>query len=494
MKSAIISPINSSIVSSIIGGGGSSVPGEIPTVVDQTNLVMHLHATASEGSSSGGRLTVGTNLSGGSDATGGVSDGALLEVDGLGRKVWRFLGEEYLSLPTDITFDARNTTCFFIGRAHKRGTQGARNRIFSIGQAGLANTGAALVEVYKGPDNAWPYISGAGRDGYDRPNSEEMLAGHQLQMLGTSMSASKSLLMVNDKTADDSAPSNIIGVLGGEIGRYAHNPGSSGSWGYFDLYEIVIYNVAKSDIEAADIADDLLSNWAVPELTNDLLIDGDSILDGVVDVNSAEAISSRLTEPGGDAYIPNTWRVLNAAASGAHTADLVTRRDVASSPVKLPHLSGRRVFHYQSGRNDWNDSNDANYGGTTVLTEARADNITSQQASLLNTATDGYLQNGYECQSGINIASSAVFEDSIGWSRGNLISNQFLIDTDSDSGGTYDGEVTSSRMDLIEVASNTIFDTVADANDLTYYQNDQTHPNATGTFEMAKQLKSDLDV
>lgn len=60
---------------------------------------------------------------------------------------------------------------------------------------------------------------------------------------------------VNETRADAARTSNISGLSGGEIGRYPYEPGATGAWGVFDLYELVAYNTALSGaVQAALVA------------------------------------------------------------------------------------------------------------------------------------------------------------------------------------------------------------------------------------------------
>lgn len=178
-----------------------------------------------------------------------------------------------------------------------------------------------------------------------------------------------------------------------------------------------------------------------------------------------------LTAPGVAGTVPAGWRVVNMGVSGNKVADLVTRRDNANSIYDLK-LPGRNVVAVQVGANDW-----------SVCSAAT---IYSGIVALLNTTTTGYLQRGWEVRQAINIATANGVKQPINESvRTMLRAGQFLTDTLTGAGQTYDGKLKLIELPGISVGGDIIFDTAADAANDTYYFTDQLHPTVFGTGIMA---------
>lgn len=440
---------------------------------------------------SGSRVTAATDQTGSNNLTGGTSTGAVQMTDGLGRKFWRFSGAEFLSLASSFTADQRNITCFFIGRYHRRPASTAA--IFSQGANGDATNNLGGVIQVAGSSNLAPSIMGNNISTVAATGGNLLLAGSQMQVIGVAARTTANggqRAYLNANSADIAQPGGTrTAVAGGDIGR---NSFSAAAYGTFDLYEIALWNTGLTNTQADAAAAALVSNWSITAITDQLILEGDSITQGITEVTSGVSMGMVLTEPGSSYAMPASWRVINQGVSGNVVADLVTRRDATNGLLGVTKLSGRNVIAFQIGRNDWASATSANYGGTSAQTVARADDVYNKIVALVHTTTTGYLERGYEVKTELNIANGSDTARLEQVSK--LSASQYLTDTLSDTGNTYAGKVT--LIDLPNWTSTTtggakIFDTAAKTSNTTWYQSgDTTHPNPAGTAEIAKAISA----
>jgi hypothetical protein len=448
--------------------GGVSTPQ--PSEISETNLVAHLFPMGSGHTVNGSdRVTVANNLGSGDDPTGGASTGPVQMTDAAGNTFWRFNGStNFLSLSTNYSFNSRELSVFFVGRMYTGGTVAT---IMSM------DTNTLRPMFGSGTNGATSHhISAQQKYGYNATNPEYFTTGQQLQVCGMA-SRADSLRLMSNTEAENMSASPSYTASGGEIGRDA-NIGSR--YGYFDLYEMAIYAGAElTDGEADAVISAMKTRWSIADLTNRIIIEGDSIHDGVGDIADHENPGAALSEPGGDYELPG-WLVHTLATSGATVSTLVTRRDSTTCPVSYSHLSGRNIYAFQIGRNDFDGL--AGTGTSVVDTDIVA---------LLNTTTTGVLQRGWEVFALTNIGTGASLQVNVEEARTEMESAGFLVDCDAEpSTGTYDGMLTVVPVEDHEVAgSGTIFDTTADSADTTWYQNDSTHPNAAGSEQLGRLIE-----
>ena len=296
--------------------------------------------------------------------------------------------------------------------------------------------------------------------------SEWIMPGAQLQVMGAATSGSGTRLFLNERFVDVAVPFPVTDVPGAEIGRYAWSPGSSGSWGVFDLYEMIVFSPGLSNADALAVSQSLMTDHGIVPIQNQLVLEGDSITQGVGDVTEHFSSAAVLTEPG-SGWIPANWRVINEGSSGAQIGTLRDRRDATDSWADQT-ITGQNVMAFEIGRNDWVA------GSVTV-----ADHYTNV-VSYLNTSSTGVLQRGWDVRVMANIAGPAGLMDRITAHRTAIRDPQFLTDTSSGSGQAFDGQVSVVSADLIEDSGQTVFLTSDDAADVTYYAGDNTHPNILG--------------
>lgn len=390
--------------------------------------------------------------------------------DALGRKFWRFEGYACLNVANTLALSSRDMAVFMVGRVHRVSN---KCPVFSLGtvQGGNpANTLGAALEASILSRSA-PMLRG-----YSYPrnstytDAEWMVAGSQMQVIGSAgrpTASGGTGLWLNDHMINTTQPYNVTDVGGAEIGRYANTPGNAGNWGTFDLYEMIVYDQGISDAEGASLSAALMDHYGIAPVTNQLVLEGDSIMQGTVDVTTGLAANMALTEPNSDLIGPD-WRVINVATSGNQISHLQLRRD-ASSGWPLLKLPGENVMVVEIGRNDFGSGNRS------------AASHYANMIAYLNTTTTGVLNRGWTARVMANIASGSSFTAKIEEYRALIRDPAFLTDTGTGPSQPFAGQLSVVETDQITDGGNTIFATTADASDTAYYAGDSTHLSPLGT-------------
>lgn len=445
--------------------GGSS--GPILTVLPVTPTA-RWHPGFSTVTESGGRVVSATDLMGLADVTEGApGNGPRAMTDAMGREFWRFDESEFLNVAGALETNNRDVSVFFVGRVNR---VAAACPIFAGGNVALGTqlSGSGILDVAQASNSA-PFLRCTARAGsLDATNAPWMVAGAQMQVLAatsrtTALGAIS--LFINDKKA--SVAQNTISrpaLTGGEIGR---NPVSTSQLGGFDLYELIVYAGAVSDTVAEEINAALMTTYSILPVENQLILEGDSITQGTGLVTAGLSCAAVMTKPGAS-LIPDTWRVINMGKSGNQVPDLVTKRDAVNGWASMNVPGGQNVVAFEIGRNDFGA------GGLTA-----AQHYTNVVA-YLNTTTTGVLQRGWTVRAMANIATSGSIQAEVEAYRALIRDTQFLTDTLTNTGQTYDGLLSTVDTDLIEDGGQTIFFDATDAADTTYYAGDSTHPNILG--------------
>jgi len=417
-----------------------------------------------------------TDLMGLADLAEVSSAGPQEMTDGLGRKFWRMEGAQYLRWADTLVTSSRAQAWFFVGRWH-----GATNgTLCSIGAVG--GTNARMLYANGGTASGLSYLSALNRLGSgDATNAKYTLAGTQMQLMWMASRATNATVATPDKNcligvntlppAQVAALTSYTGIAGGEIGRFAFN---SGSFGYFDIYEIIGYAAELTDAQTVAITSEICAPtaWDFPTLTNQACFFIDSIGAGAAaDPSQPPSCSSamRLTAPGLANTLPNTWRVVNISSAGATTSTLITKRDDPVT-VRACKLSGRNVMVGQVGINN--------------MPADSAATIYAAIVAFWNTTTTGMLQNDWEGRHALNISTDFPTNQAIVVSLRALIRANLLNDTQSGPGQTYEGKLGLVELDLITASGQTVFSNSTDAGNATYYS-DGVHPNPTGQAAMA---------
>ena len=453
-----VSPFAIALANWAPGGGAATAPALPHTATSRW------HPQFSDTTTSSGRMVTATDLEGLAGASeGGSGIGPEVMTDGQGKTFWRFSGAEYADIATTLSCDARDMTIFMVARVPKVGT---KNNMFGLGSRNnstQANTNGTAIDVRSLSNNAG-FLYGFGKAGSTAASDEEwMIPGAQKQVIGINSKSGGQRMFINERFADVAVSFNTVGATGAEIGRYPFSPGSSGNWGKFDLYEMIVYAPGLSDAEALEVSQSLMTDHGIDEIEHQLILEGDSIMQGTGDVVDALSPGAILTEPGAG-LIPSNWRVINYGTSGNQVPDLVDRRDAAISWTDQTIPGGQNVMAFEIGRNDWPS------GGGNQTAQQHYDNV----VAYLNTPTDGILQKGWSARVMANIGSASALMPQIIAHRANLRDTQFLTDVGSM------GQVSIVSTDLIEHGGETRFVDDTDASNTTYYAGDNTHPNVLG--------------
>ena len=433
------------------------------------------HPQFSDVALDGDRVASATDLTGLADATASAGQGPLAMVDGLGRPFWRFAGDAYLQVAQTLTLNSRNMSVFMVGRFHRIST---RSQVFSIGTeaSGLApNTVSPALEATVNQHSV-PLLRAFSKPTNSTfPSPEKMITGAQMQVIGATMRHNNeggNTQWMNEHSIPTAHPLNYENVTGAEIGRFAYRPGASGKWGVFDLYEMIVYDTNITDAEGDTLVADLMATYDIPSITNQLVLEGDSIMQGTDDVTSGRTTDMILTEPGA-ALIGGDWRVVNMASNGSKIANLINRRDAVAAWPTLT-LSGQNVMAFELGRNDITTTT-----GTTPA--EHYDNVVAYLTDGFGDPAQSILARGWDVRIMANIASAPALQPNIEAYRALLRDPALAIDTDTEAGGTYPEQVTLIDTDLITTGGDTVFATSDDAADQSYYVGDSTHPNLAGT-------------
>jgi len=465
-----------------VGSAGAAGPAALPLTP-----AARWHPAWSTVATAGGRVTAASDLQGlaaVSEGAAGIGPRAL--TDAAGRAFWRFEGTEYLTVANSLVADQRAVAVFMVGRHHRAQTA----NFFGLGSVAGGTAGTNTLGTVLNTSTSSgiaPHLRGTNISAgglADTALKARMVLGSQLQLLGVASrptAAGGQRLIVNEAVANVAqAGAAATGIAGAEIGRYPYAPGTSTNWGLFDLYEMVVFTRVLSDAEADAVAAALRDAWAIPAVAHQLVVEGDSITQGVGDIRSGESLGMLLGAPGASA-LPAGWRVINAGVSGAQTSNLVTRRDGAGGLASNPLAGGRNVVAVQIGRNN------LGLGGQT------GQQVYDAIVALHRGGGTGWLDRGWEVRQAVNIAVSSSSETQNTALRGLLRAGQFLSDLQAAAGQPGAGKVGLVDLPLVTVAgSGTIFDTVADATDPMWYQGDATHPTAAATAEIARAYRASL--
>lgn len=441
-------------------GAAAPVAGASPTAFTIAPSV-HYHPNSQSATLGGdSRVTACPDLKGLAALTGVAGAGPLQMTDDLGRKFWRFSGAQLLTIASSLVFTKKNCAMLVIGRNHRANTNSA-----VLGGQGQST--AMLEATWASSRMPVPRIFNKAYTTLDATYNN-LIVGSQLQLIGAASSGSRVLLMTNDKDVSTTAVGTDATCNGGFIGGT-----SSGANGEWDVYEIAIWNANQTDTNIRAQRDLMFTNWGLATITSQVVTMGDSITKGVTGVDSGSVPSVLLAAPG-KGYIPAGCRVVNVGSGGQTIDDAVAERNSASSFTQFTLAGGaannKILFHM--GTNDMGA-----IGGTQTAAAVYAEVV-----ALLNSASpSGYLQKGWK----VYVANNTAADDStkavqIPALRALYNASQFLTDTLSNTGQTYDGLVKVIQTQLITKSPDgTIFDTQGDAQSLVYYK-DGLHPNEAG--------------
>lgn len=466
------------------GSGAAAAPGTARPDFSALGLtpafLYHPH-TETGTTLSSGEVTAVAGMSG-SPALQKGTTGPLERSDALGRKLWSFRGSDFLEcLPANFTSTPRAFTVILVGRAHS-----GQATINYFGHSYLSDgvtvdsiTGAMLASY--GTSGAPNYIRSTGLSSYSAGATAlaHMCIGQQMQVFGaagrTTANGGTRYLM-NRVGVNHSQPQNAnANMKGFRIGGYAKSNGSTNT---FDCYCAVAFHGELTDAQCNAVMGYLADHYAIPDVTRQLILEGDSITFGIPNatIASYERPGMAVCGPGG--FLPDDVRVMNIAQSGSQTSNLVTRRDSATGGWPgslLPGGAANNRVYFQIGNNDC-----APGAGNKTAATTYADIV-----AYLNTASTGVLQRGFSVAVGINIGSNVntTLRDRLLELRTLLRAGQFETDTATNAGGTYAGLLQRVELPLVQVGAAFPFESPPTGSS-TYFW-DGTHVTAAGSLLQA---------
>lgn len=438
----------------------------------------HPNAQAAVVTKSGNVVTACPDLKGLAALSAAGGTGGVEMTDALGRKFWRYEGAQLSQIAAAFASNPQNVAVVFVGRSHQRA-----GNILSLGLNGgtAPTTATGLINTYT--TGSRPSLNRplgklfAGTE----PNIAHMAIGAQLQVIGVrSVTTANGGLTtwVNNQRESTTQTAYTSAFAGAELGRFA--TGANG-YGAFDLYEIALWNAAPSMAQMDAAVAGAVANFAIPPITDTLVLEGDSRVYGSnSDVSSGTALAMVLSAPGAG-YVPEGFRVLSYGASGAQIPHMVTRRDDPESifATKM-NIGGQRHVAFVVGANDGAPSGDANYGATAFNTVARGDAVAAAEKALIhNGGSTGYLGRGWTVTRMVEPIVQASPSVSILQQRIRIREAAYLTDCLAGPGQTYEGKL--RRIELANVAVGALkpFDQPANLPNA-FVDGDGVHPNRLG--------------
>jgi len=440
-----------------------------------------------------GRTTASKDMMGLADAAAiSAVNGPEQVTDALGRRFWRFSGSEALEIADALAVTQRAGTLFVVGRHHINYNV---QTVFSLGRnTGTPVNALAGMMRFDGTSSKAPTVAGYGQNSNAAANANRMIAGCQMQVIGVASrtTANGGIRFMHNGDFCDVAQATAAGTgTGAEIGRFAFTPGAANNWLRMDIYELVYYNGELTNAQAMAIQAALQAAWGIPNITGGMIFDGDSIT-AAAGISSAYNPAMLRCDPGTN-WNPAT-RIVNMAVQGAIVGIAADAASVNSLFARLKAangiyasnmlLGGERVY-FQIGRNDVTSTNPTYYPSSSANTAQRGTDVYNAIVTYLNDA-DGHFAEGRSVVIANNIASTTAVMTSLTPLRAALssspgvINSQFLTDTNTGSGGTYDGKLSLVDLANITASGDSKFLTAADAADTLYYQGDLTHPTILG--------------
>jgi hypothetical protein len=486
-------------------GGAAPAAGASATTFSIAPSV-HYHPNSQAATLNGSnQVTACPDLRGLAAASGvsfaGADIGPVQMTDDLGIKFWRFAGAGALLVANALNaINMRQLMVFAVWRVAKV-TRGTDWPLLSLRYSAYTDdtTNTAQTNGYILRGNAATSSSEVARlksgtvDSFTATNGGRFIPGAEQHVVGFNSRTTANgggRFYINEQAGDVAQTSltatNGTGmIIGGKATSSNAVTGTTDNC--FDLYELAIWKGTYTNAQSDTVAAEMVANWAIPTIIGQVILLGNSITE-CIDTSSTvvvpqDGIAHILAAPGAG-YIPAGFRVINAAIAGSGISSpttgvsLTTQRDNTLGPLVYTYSGGaaNNIITVNIGINDMRSSNASNVDAATHYANFTA---------LLNTVTTGYLQRGFKV---VAVTPTAISGDTTGQSRivsfrGMLIDattdvvvSQFLTDTLSNTGQTYDGLVSVLPISKINYASSgTIFLNAADAGDTTYYATDGTH-------------------
>ncbi len=440
-------------------------------------------------------------------ATTPATIGPVQMTDALGRKFWRFTGSSALIIANALNaLNMRQMMVFAVWRCAKvrMGTDWA---LLSLRYSAYTNetTNTSQTNGYILRGNAATSTNEVARlksgtvDSFTATNGGRFIPGAQMHVVGfnSRITANGGGRFYINQDAGDVAQTSLTAtggtcmIIGGKATTSNAVTGTADNC--FDLYELAvwkgIYTNGQSDAAAAAMQ----TNWGIPNIDGQYIIDGDSIAESVAGnaatIDPQSGLAHWLAAPGAGLLNNPSFRVINAAVSGSGVAapfagiSMTAQRDDPAGPLIYLYPGGpsKNIITTELGINDMRTSGGALAAATHYAT----------MVALLNTTTTGYLQRGFKV---VVVTPTAYGGDAAGMTRltayrdlivdpnTDVIVPQFQTDTASQAGGAFDGLV--SVLPLCKAQASpygTLFLNAADTSDANIYNtNDNTHLKSLG--------------
>lgn len=356
--------------------------------------------------------------------------------DSAGRPIVQFLVEQTtansdtMTVASGVTFNAQAVSVFIAARIH----YGVNSNPF-----GLSN--------YAGTNAHLRFVSGSANTApqtlYANSRNSGLAADMHPTVLSVVSGATVVLGMGPDLISGLASVTADTDCLGAQIGAY-----NGAGFQSMDVYEVLVYNAALSTQDAAAARAYLAAKYATRTApwTKSIVFEGDSITQGTGPIQLRGYPSMVLRSSTDD------WRQTNIGASGLNLASMTAR---AAATDGYKRANTRNVLMVQIGRND------AAVGGATG----------QAMYNSLVTYVQARVAAGWEVWVGTAIASNGTLQPIL----------------DDYNTRIRAGIVAAGANRVVDFAALPQFDATADASNTTYYQGDQTHPNAAGA-----QLLADL--
>lgn len=428
------------------------------------------------------RVTSLPDLVGSNTMTGANTSGAKLYTDETGKKWLRFEGYEFMTIAA-MALNSRDCSVWMKVRSHS----GTTSHFFSFGGGAAAHLALTNMPVSTSAANMM-------RAGTICSTEPQHMIGCETAWLGahgrtTALGGTRFDRDTTAQTGLTQITSAIAGTFC-EIGRNAYANGAAGTWGTFDVEEIIVYSTANTDAIAASNAAALAANAGTATVkTKRLVCDGDSITQGVGNTPfetpngpfRGSSYPMQLANPNSPAYIGPEWSVVSVGISGNQTSDQVNRRNHATGWTKYPLPGGDANNKVISliGRNDLVT------GGKTGA-QLYAD-VVAYWNTAISGSVGGVLQQGWAGKQAMGLGIGNVPTMTKLTDFRNLL-NTAQFQTDTTVAGRSAGVVRTDDIRNPGNSADTLFLNSADAGDTIWFQGDATHPTAAGNVELAKAI------
>ncbi len=512
-------------------GGGEASPVVVPGVAATTFPTLptcHFHPNQQAGAvtKSGSIITACPDLRGLAALSGLSSTGSVVgpeeRTDLLGRKFWRFNGPQYALLANDLNALAnRGYMIAMVMRfPHGRNTTPFANFRYAAYTSDTVNTVAnasiGCMRATVTSNSAAGLTSSSPTALSNVTNGYKALPGCQMQVIGVASRTTANggiRYYVNNDTCDVAqATSSVTGYLG----LILHGTGTASNSAAvttqtntaYDLYELAFWRAELNNAATDPCIAAMVTNFNIPAITQQLLLEGDSITDAIATtLPTSPAFSGNvgvwLTEPGAELVAAGT-RVINLGISGAQTSNIITRRDATNAYASwlIPGGPSKNKVALQIGRNDIRD---------VPGSQKNSGMLYADVVPIWNTVTTGYLQRGWSGVQVANIAATTAavtvnvsppsentlqkriegFRDLIADVPNKTPNPTFLTDTLTNSGQTYEGLLDVLHLYALDEDGNQWFFDAVTAADYANaippgpYDSDATHLVSEGCRLMA---------